>query len=100
MSVGARSSFAASDEPAASFSRPSASGPRTRKRHGLVRWWFGAQRASSSSSSSTAAGMGSGPNDLCVRRVRMTVSMSGTGGSLSVRIDSAATEPVEHLPVV
>ena len=30
-------------------------GRRTRKRHGLVRWWFGAQRASSNSSSSARA---------------------------------------------
>ena len=44
-SVGARSSLAAASAPAASLSRASAAGPRTRKRHGLVRWWLGAQRA-------------------------------------------------------
>ena len=48
--VGARSSFAAPSGPAASFSRASAAGPTTRKRQGAVRWWLGAQRASSSSS--------------------------------------------------
>src|SRR4051812_24039446 len=46
----------------------------TRKRHGFVRWWFGAQRASSSSSSSVSAGTGAGPNDLCVRRERISSS--------------------------
>src|SRR5205823_7928948 len=50
-SVGARSSLGASGGPAALFRRKSVSGPSTRKRHGFVRWWFGAQRASSSSSS-------------------------------------------------
>src|SRR6185503_2155737 len=40
-SVGARSSLLASG-PAHPFSRSRASGPSTRKRHGLVRWWFGA----------------------------------------------------------
>ena len=67
-SVGARSSFAASLGPAASFRRASASGPRTRKRHGCVRWWFGASRATSSSSRTISRGTGSGPNALCVRR--------------------------------
>ena len=56
-SVGARSSLP--PEPgerssASSFSRASVRGPRTRKRQGLVRLWFGAQRASSRSSSSTS----------------------------------------------
>ena len=54
ISVGARSSLAAASGPAASFSAASASGPSTRKRQGLVRLWFGAQRASSNSSSSVA----------------------------------------------
>ena len=54
--VGARSSFAAPSGPAASFSRPSAPGPTTRKRQGAVRWWLGAQRASSSSSSISSRG--------------------------------------------
>ena len=65
------SSFGASAGPAASFSRANVSGPRMRNRHGFVRWWFGAQRASSSSSSSVSAGTGSEPNDLCVRRERI-----------------------------
>ena len=50
ISVGARSSLAAPSGPATSLSRSSARGPTTRKRQGAVRWWFGAQRASSSSS--------------------------------------------------
>ena len=33
-------------------------GPSTRKRHGFVRWWLGAQRASSNSSSSVAGSTG------------------------------------------
>jgi len=74
ISVGARSSFVPSAGPAASFSRSRVSGPRTRKRQGFVRWWFGAQRASSSSASSVSRGTGSEPNDLCVLRERMTSS--------------------------
>ena len=38
---------------------PATAGPSTRNRHGLVRWWLGAQRASSSSSSSVSRGTGS-----------------------------------------
>ena len=41
-SVGARSSFWASFPPAARFSASSVSGPRTRKRHGWLRWCVGA----------------------------------------------------------
>ena len=77
ISVGARSSFEPLPGLASSATRLSAaraSGPRTRKRHGSVRWWFGAQRASSKSSSSTSSGTGSGPNALCVRRVRIRSS--------------------------
>ena len=59
-SVGARSSLAAASGPAAAFRRSSASGPSTRKRHGFVRLWFGAQRASSNSSSSVARSTGPG----------------------------------------
>src|SRR5262249_32023381 len=59
--------------------RSSVSGPSTRKRHGSVRWWFGAQRASSSSCSTTAPGTGSAPYALCVLRVRIAVSTSTSG---------------------
>src|SRR4051794_34496886 len=72
--VGARSSLGADSGPAARFSRSSASGPTTRKRHGLVRLWFGAQRASSNSSSSVSRSSGSGVYALWVRRVRMASS--------------------------
>src|SRR4051794_32660699 len=75
-SVGARSSLGADSGPAAAFSRSSASGPTTRKRHGLVRWWFGAQRASSNSSSSVSRSTGAVPKTLCVRRVRVASSTS------------------------
>ena len=54
----------------------SAPGPRTRKRHGLVRWWLGAHRASSNSSSSSSRPTGSGANTLWVRRVRIASSTS------------------------
>src|ERR687890_554902 len=70
-SVGARSSFAAASGPAASLRRASAFGPTTRKRHGFVRLWFGAQRASSNSSSRVARSTGSGPYALWVRRPRV-----------------------------
>ena len=59
-SVGARSSLTAASGPAAALSRSSASGPSTRKRHGFVRLWLGAQRASSNSASSVARSTGSG----------------------------------------
>src|SRR5215210_4165486 len=75
-SVGARLSFAAASSPAASLSRASDSGPTTRKRHGFVRLWLGAQRASSNSSSSVSRGTGSDPYALCVRRVLMASSTS------------------------
>ena len=75
-SVGARSSLAAASGPAAALSRSSASGPRTRKRHGFVRLWFGAQRASSNSSSSVARSTGSGAYALCVRRERISSGRS------------------------
>ena len=58
------------------LSAASDSGPSTRKRHGLVRWWFGAQRPSSSSSSSSGRETGSWANALCVRRLRMASSSS------------------------
>ena len=64
ISVGARSSFAAASGPAAVLSPSSASRPSTRNRHGFVRWWFGAQRASSSSSSSSSRGTGLGRERL------------------------------------
>src|SRR3982750_4565785 len=73
-SVGARSSFGADSGPAACFSFSSARGPTTRKRHGLVRLWLGAQRASSNSSSSIARSTGSLVYALCVRR-------GGVGGA-------------------
>src|SRR5215210_2321816 len=75
-SVGARSSFDAASAPAASLRRASAFGPTTRKRHGFVRLWFGAQRASSNSSSSVARPTGSEPYALCVRRLRIASSSS------------------------
>ena len=46
-SVGARPSFEASFAAPAATSFANVSGPSTRKRHGSVRWWFGAKRASS-----------------------------------------------------
>ena len=71
ISVGARSSFSACSAPAASFRRSSERGPRTRKRHGLVSPWFGAQRASSRVSASVRPSTGSRPKTFCVRRVRI-----------------------------
>ena len=73
-SVGARSSFCASFSPATRFSAASVSGPRTRKRHGWLRWCVGAKRAASSSSSSAVGSRGSGPNALCVRRAAASSS--------------------------
>ena len=61
ISVGARSSLPAPSASAHAFSRSTVSGPSTLNRHGIVRWWFGAQRASSSSSSSVSRSTGSGP---------------------------------------
>src|SRR3954453_12818747 len=87
-SVGARSSFPAASGPAADFRRSSVPGPITRKRHGLVRLWLGAHRASSNSSSSTARSTGSGLNALCVRRVRIAVSTSIA--------DTVSSEPLTH----
>ena len=75
-SVGARSSFAAASGPAAALSAASASGPSTRNRHGFVRLWFGAQRASSNSSSSVARSTGAGAYALWVRRERISVGRS------------------------
>src|SRR5690348_5414504 len=82
-SVGARSSLAAPSG-CACFSPSSDRGPSTRNRHGLVRWWFGAQRASSNSWSSCSRGTGSGRYTLCVRRVRIasstfTAAVRGSG---------------------
>src|SRR5262249_40261336 len=74
--VGARSSLPAASGPAASLSRASAPGPSPRKRHGLVRWWLGAQRASSRSSASVSRSTGSAPYALCVRRERIASSIS------------------------
>src|SRR3954468_23543659 len=74
--VGARSSFGADSGPAAPFSFSSARGPTTRKRHGFVRLWLGAQRASSNSSSSVARSTGSLVYALWVRRVRIACSTS------------------------
>ena len=59
-SVGARSSLAAASGPAACLRAASARGPSTRKRHGFVRLWLGAQRASSNRASSVARSTGSG----------------------------------------
>ena len=60
-SVGARSSLAAASGPGRLPSAlASDCGPSTRKRHGFVRLWLGAQRASSKSSSSVARSTGSG----------------------------------------
>src|SRR6266542_1517440 len=84
-SVGARSSFGASTGPAAALSRARVSGPTTRKRHGFVRWWFGAQRASSSRSSSVSRETGTGPNDLCVRRERISSARLSTPRTLALR---------------
>src|SRR3954470_15991718 len=72
-SVGARSSLAAPSG-CACFSASSDRGPSTRNRHGFVRWWLGAQRASSNSWSSCSRGTGSGRYTLCVRRVRIASS--------------------------
>src|SRR5215210_1159452 len=88
-SVGARLSFAAASSPAASLSRASDSGPTTRKRHGFVRLWLGAQRASSNSSSSVSRGTGSDPYALCVRRVLMASSTS-TCAKLADRFSAMA----------
>src|SRR5438094_7191045 len=79
MRVGARSSLRpepGSTASAARFRRSSACGPSTRNRQGFVRWWLGAQRASSKSSSRMARSSGSGRYALCVRRVRMACSRS------------------------
>ena len=70
-----RASRPRSRAPAAT-SRSNVSGPSTRKRHGSVRWWFGAQRASSRSSSIVSRSTGSGSKALCVRRVRIAASRS------------------------
>src|SRR6476659_3362162 len=84
-SVGARSSLAAPSG-CACFSASSDRGPSTRNRHGFVRWWLGAQRASSNSWSSCSRGTGSGRYTLCVRRVRIasstfTAAVPGSGGA-------------------
>src|SRR6476646_7289743 len=84
-SVGARSSLAAPSG-CARFNASSDRGPSTRNRHGLVRWWLGAQRASSNSWSSCSRGTGSGRYTLCVRRVRIasstfTAAARGSGGA-------------------
>src|SRR3954453_3520802 len=76
-SVGARSSLP--DVPglacsSSCLSRSRAFGPTTRNRHGLVRWWLGAQRASSNKSSSVWRSTGSGRYALWVRRLRMASS--------------------------
>src|SRR3954463_8054435 len=92
--VGARSSLAAASAPAACLSRPSAPGPTTRKRHGFVRLWFGAQRASSNSSSRMALSTGAFVYALWVRRVRIASSVStpieasegSPGGGLAYRL--------------
>ena len=68
--------------PAAAFSRSSASGPSTRNRHGLVRLWLGAQRASSNSSSSVSRGTGLGS----VRLVRA----AGPDGVVHVHLGEAS----------
>src|SRR5215218_4833109 len=81
--VGARSSLAAPSGPAARCSRASELGPTTRKRQGTVRWWLGAQSASSSSSRSCLVGSGSGAKALWVRRVRIAVSTSIARGYLA-----------------
>src|SRR3954452_5542121 len=93
-SVGARSSFPAASGPAADFRRSSVPGPITRKRHGVVRLWLGAHRASSNSSSSTARSTGSGLNALCVRRVRIAVSTS-----IADTVSSEPLPPHLHNPV-
>src|SRR5204863_4277034 len=80
--------------PAATFKRSSACGPSTRKRHGLVRLWFGAQPARSSSSSSTSRDSGSGLNALWVRRVRIAVSTS-TQHNVPSRLGEATAVPDE-----
>src|SRR4051812_25895060 len=74
--VGARSSLAAASSPAARLSAARACGPTTRNRHGLVRWWLGAQRARSKRSISVSRSTGSPPKTLCVRRVRIASSTS------------------------
>src|SRR6476646_6787078 len=84
-SVGARSSLAAPSG-CACFNASSDLGPSTRNRHGLVRWWLGAQRASSNSWSSCSRGTGSGRYTLCVRRVwiassTFTAAVRGSGGA-------------------
>src|SRR3954452_12557760 len=84
-SVGARSSLSAPSGRAC-FSASSDRGPSTRNRHGFVRWWLGAQRASSNSWSSCSRGTGSGRYTLCVRRVRIasstfTAAIRGSGGA-------------------
>ena len=60
-SVGARSSLPRRLGPGRLLEPLQRPGPRTRKRHGLVRWWLGAQRARSSSSASVARSTGSLP---------------------------------------
>ncbi len=71
-SVGARCSLTAEpgcSDSASSISRSRVRSPRTRKRQGLVRWWLGAQRASSNSSSSTA-GSSASRGERLVRAAR------------------------------
>src|SRR2546421_3165170 len=92
--VGARSGFAAASGPATSFSRSSDFGPTTRNRQGLVRLWFGAQRARSSSSSSTSRSTGSGRKALWVRRVRIASSTSIVRNVVEPAVESGEATPV------
>src|SRR3954447_10654785 len=92
-SVGARSSFGADSGPAASFSLSSASGPTTRKRHGFVRLWLGAQRASSNSSSSVSRSTASRVYALCVRRGRVACSTSMADLTLAGEVRDADRKP-------
>ena len=63
-------------------SRAIVSRPSTVKRHGSVRWWFGAKTASSSSSRTSAGSTGSSVKAFSVRRSRIASSTS-IGGSVA-----------------
>src|SRR4029453_18715697 len=77
--VGARSSLPAASGPAASLRRSNAPGPSTRKRHGFVRGWLGAQRARARSSSRVAGSPGPAPYALCLR-------LEGIASSISILV--------------
>ena len=70
-------------ETAASFSRSSDRGPRTRKRHGFVMWWFGAQRARSNSARSVSSLMPDKSGDCAAALYSISASAPASSREIS-----------------